>query len=133
VANTNSSSVSVLLNTGNGVFAPAVDHAVPSSPYSLAVGDLNGDGHLDLAVASFQLNRSNVRVLLNTGNAFFSAVDHPVPSTPYRASVAVATVGDMNGDGRLDLAVATENGTSMNVFLNNGCLPWSTEQVGPAS
>ncbi len=65
-----------------------------------AVGDFNGDGKSDLAVAN--ANSSNVSVLLGTGTGSFGpATNFSVGSSP--RSVAV---GDFNGDGKSDLAVA---------------------------
>lgn len=57
VANQNSHTVSVLLNltvtgTTNVTFSNLVDLAAQAQPLSVAVGDLNGDGVPDLAVAS---------------------------------------------------------------------------------
>jgi FG-GAP-like repeat/PASTA domain/FG-GAP repeat len=44
--------VSVLVNRGNGRFRPSLDYATAAAPSSLAIGDLTGDGKLDLATAS---------------------------------------------------------------------------------
>ncbi len=73
-----------------------------SNPDSVAIGDFNGDGIPDLAVAnSARLGGSpySVGVLLGNGDATFQAARHlGAGSRP--SSVAV---GDVNGDGRLDL------------------------------
>src|SRR5262249_97265 len=67
---------------------------------SVALGDFNGDGKLDLAVANFGNN--TVSVLLGNGDGTFQAAQHfGVDLEP--ASVAV---GDFNGDGKLDLVTA---------------------------
>src|SRR5207249_2433361 len=60
-----SGTVSVLLGNGDGSFQAAVNYDA-RNPYSVAVGDFNGDGRADLAVAN--LNSSNVSILL--GAAF---------------------------------------------------------------
>ena len=66
----------------------------------MAVGDFNGDGKADLAVANASSN--NVSVLLGNGNGTFqAAVNYAAGTGP--SSVAV---GDFNGDGKADLAVA---------------------------
>ena len=69
VGDTHASTVSVLLNTtptgaATPSFAPKVDFAVGANPDSVAIGDLNGDGTPDLAVANH--DSSSVSVLLNT-------------------------------------------------------------------
>jgi hypothetical protein len=45
--------VSVLLGNGDGTFRPHVDYGTGVGPYSVAVGDFNKDGKLDLAVANY--------------------------------------------------------------------------------
>jgi hypothetical protein len=57
--------VSVLLGDGNGGFAAAVDFPTGVFPMSIAVGDFNGDGYPDLAVADHDSN--SVTVLINNG------------------------------------------------------------------
>src|SRR2546425_10131087 len=77
-----------------GFLAPLAFDA-GSGPVSVTVGDFNGDGHLDLAVAN--LGSNDVSVLLGNGDGKFqTARNFPVGSGP--KSVAV---GDFNGDGRL--------------------------------
>ena len=78
----------------------------------MAVGDFNGDGKPDLAVANWGSNM--VRVLLGKGDGTFqTAVNYAAGRQP----VSVA-VGDFNGDGKHDLAVA--NGNDVSVLLGNG-------------
>jgi hypothetical protein len=57
--------VSVLLGDGNGGFSPAVNLPAGMAPGSIAVGDFNGDGYPDLAIANHDSN--SVTVLINTG------------------------------------------------------------------
>jgi hypothetical protein len=84
------------------------------SPVAAAVGDFNGDGKLDLAVANQGSN--NVSVLLGNGDGTFrAAVSYGTGQFPY--SVAV---GDFNRDGKLDLAVANFDSNSVSVLLGNG-------------
>jgi uncharacterized protein (UPF0548 family) len=105
--------VSVLLGNGDGTFQNAVNYAAGSAPFSVAVGDFNGDGKQDLAVAN--ASSGNVSVLLGSGKGTFqNAVNYSTGLAPY--SVAV---GEFNGDGKQDLAVATFLG-DVSVLLGNG-------------
>jgi FG-GAP-like repeat/Abnormal spindle-like microcephaly-assoc'd, ASPM-SPD-2-Hydin/FG-GAP repeat len=89
--------------------------ATGSSPLSVATGDFNGDGKLDLAVANSG-SGNNVSILLGNGDGTFKpAVDYGAGSGPY--SVAV---GDFNGDGKLDLVVANTNSNNVSILLGNG-------------
>ena len=100
----NQSNVSVLLGNGDGSFQSAVNYGVDHSPFSLAIGDINEDGNLDLVT-------NGIWVLLGNGDGTFQnavnvatvAVDHSV------------VIGDLNGDGHLDLVT---NGVW--VLLGNG-------------
>jgi hypothetical protein len=111
--------VSVLLGQGNGSFSAQVAYAVNSTPVSVAVGDFNGDGVMDLVVANNNTNANQVTVLLGNANGTFGAkVSLPVSSNA--VSVAVA---DFNGDGKLDIAVADQSGNTGNtvsILLGNG-------------
>src|ERR1035438_7034619 len=93
-------------------------YAVGSQPNSAAVGDFNGDGKLDLAVANGGDN--TVSILRGNGNGVFrNAVSYPAGQAP--SSVAV---GDFNGDGKLDLAVTNSYyntvSTTVSILLGNG-------------
>jgi hypothetical protein len=108
--------VSVLLGNGDGTFQAARNFAAGIRPYSVAVGDFNGDGTPDLAVANDTFS-GTVSVLLGNGDGTFQAArNFAAGSYPY--SVAV---GDFTGDGTLDLAVANDtfSGT-VSVLLGNG-------------
>ena len=78
------------------------------------MGDFNGDGVPDLAVADFASN--TVSVLLGNGDGSFQgARSFDAGSNP--SSVAV---GDFNRDGQLDLAVANSSSKNASVLLGNG-------------
>ena len=92
--------VSVLINRGDGTFQARLDYATGPGPYSVAIGDLNGDGKPDLATANDGDN--TVSVLVNKGDGSFQArVDYATGVEP--SSVAI---GDLNGDGKPDLVTA---------------------------
>jgi len=95
--------VSVLLGDGSGGFinAPGAPFNVGIGDVSIAVGDFNGDGNLDLAAPNAGSN--TVSVLLGDGKGGFSdAPGSPIPVGNFPADIAV---GDFNGDGKLDLAI----------------------------
>jgi hypothetical protein len=87
--------------------------ATGSNPFSVAVGDFNGDGKLDLAVANE--GSDTVSILLGDGRGNFSLISSPATGVEPR-SVAV---GDFNKDGKLDLAVANYYNT-VSVLLGDG-------------
>jgi hypothetical protein len=122
VADVGSNRVSVLLNTttpGSTTtsFSPRVDFGTNSAPDAVAVGDLNGDGMPDLAVANFF--SSSVSVLLNTtvarSTAPSFAARHDFATGSFPESVAIR---DLNGDGIPDLAIANSGSNSASVLVN---------------
>jgi hypothetical protein len=85
-----------------------------TDPDSAAVGDFNGDGKLDLAVANEGSN--NISILLGNGDGtFHAAADYGAGTDP--DSVAV---GDFRGDGKLDLVVANYYSNNVSILLGNG-------------
>src|SRR5437867_2555895 len=124
--NTGYSTVLVLMGNGDGTFQPARDFDVGTYPISVAVGDVNGDGRPDLAVANSGGN--TVSVLLGNGDGTFqSALTFTAGSYP--DSVAV---GDVNGDGRPDLATANYNSNDVSVLINNTAFAPNTLTVSKA-
>ena len=113
-ANHASNNVTVLLNNGNGTFAPGSAFAVGTNPNSVAIDDLDHDGNRDLVTANYGSN--NVTVLLNNGNGTF-APGGTFAAGPTPISVAI---GDLDGDGKPDLVTANHNSWNVTVLLGNG-------------
>ncbi|HWN99101.1 MAG TPA: VCBS repeat-containing protein, partial [Blastocatellia bacterium] len=122
VANFDSNTVSILAGTGTGSFGAKTDFGTGSLPVSVAVGDFNGDGELDLAVANLgsvfvnDTGAGTVSILLGAGTGSFGAKTD-LGTGSRQSSVAV---GDFNGDGNLDLAVANSYSTAVSILLGTG-------------
>lgn len=103
-------------------FAPPASFASTTGPYSVAIGDVNGDGIADLVVANPGVmpdgvppaQGDGVNVLLGAGNGQYA------PAIPIAAgpSPVVVALADVNNDGTVDLAVGT--GGNLVMFLANG-------------
>ena len=91
--------VSVLLARGDGTFEPRRSHATEGRASSVAIGDANGDGHMDIVATT---RTDHVSVLLGDGAGGFP-VRHDLTTGVQPLDVAL---GDANGDGNLDLAVS---------------------------
>jgi len=106
--------IRISFNRKDGTFSPPL--AVPGGevPVSLTPGDFNGDGSLDLATVTNVDGTSAVSLLFNRGDGSFRApITFPAGRTPNLVSV-----GDLDRDGSLDLAVT--NYGSISIFLNRG-------------
>ncbi len=124
VTNANQNSVSVLINTTAGVgaptFAPHVTFAVGAGPTAVIAADLNGDGRVDLATTN--AGDGSISVLASTtpaGNpnpTFLDAVNF-VGTAP-GSTLPRMTASDVNGDGRVDLVIATDGDGSGSVLYN---------------
>lgn len=118
-ANSQANTVSLLLsdgtvNHGAGGLAAKTDVATSAEPVGLAVGDFNGDGKPDVAVANRR--DDSLTILLNDGTGHFNAAPKALTR---QGPVSVAT-GDFNGDGKLDLAVANNTSNSVSILLGEG-------------
>ena len=109
----------ILLGYGDGAFSEAVNSPIflgAIGQCSVAVGDLNGDGKLDLAIATSSAN--SVTILFGNGDGTFTAATGPSPATGKQPQSIVT--GDFNGDGKLDLAIANAADNTVTILLGNG-------------
>ncbi|BAI94220.1 Calx-beta domain-containing protein [Arthrospira platensis NCB002] len=96
-------------------FSEPTNFDVGSSPYAIAVGDLNRDRKLDLAVANYSGN--NVSLLLGKGDGTFDLSDTNLTVVDYPTMVAA---GDLNADRNLDLVVMNGSSSSDNLTVLEG-------------
>ena len=111
--------MSVLLGNGDGTFRPAQDFEAGRGPNAVAIGDFNGDGGQDLAVAEYGAypQRGNtMSILLGNGDGTFRRA----ASLPGRAGPSYVAAGDFNRDGRTDLAVSNYNDSNVSILIGNG-------------
>ena len=124
VTNNIAGSLSLFRNTSTigtidaNSFAPKNDFTTGNSPNVLAIGDLDGDGKLDLATPNFV--SSTVSVFRNTATAgvinassLASKVDYVTGTQPIGVAFA-----DMNGDGKVDMTVSNTVADNMSVYRN---------------
>lgn len=123
-----------------GTFLAPTKYSVGEQPVSIAIGDINGDGKPDIitvntALSSIATPRAHtISVLLQDANnpgQFLAATDYPTGRFPNAAAI-----GDLNGDGKPDLAVADNTGISL-LFQSSSTpgtfLPLTTLALSSAS
>jgi hypothetical protein len=108
--------VSVLLGNGDGTLQAPVNYTVGIMPVEVLAEDLNGDGILDLVVAS----SSDASLLFGNGDGTFQ------PQQGLGTSATYIAIADFNGDGQLDLAVTSYPSETVAVYLNQGNKVFST-------
>ncbi|NDC39574.1 MAG: hypothetical protein EBZ48_16300, partial [Proteobacteria bacterium] len=108
--------VSIRLGQGNGSFGTQVTYAIDGELLNafrpITIGDLNGDGFLDLVIGG-------VSTRLGTGNGSFgSAVTYSTLDSSAIRTLSLA-VGDLNGDGVLDIVTGGDSydGNFGSIFL----------------
>ena len=118
-SNFEASSITVLSNDGRGNFTRK-DFPVPPDPFGIAIADLNGDHHLDIAIAHYSgqgtdPSKNAMSVLYGDGKGNFSlAKGSPFPTGHYPGTLGV---GDLNGDGIADIIVPNYEDGTLTVYL----------------
>ncbi len=110
--------VSVFRNTSvvdSISFAPSADFSVGVGPEGVAVGDIDGDNKPDIVTANASSNTVSVlRNISNNGAISFSpTVELAGGHNPHRVMV-----GDIDGDGKLEIVATNNGGVSFSVFRN---------------
>ena len=114
--------VGILFGNGDGTFVAPVNVSAHDFPSAIAIGDLNGDGHQDLAVAN--LGSGDVTVSLGNGDGTFrTAVGYGTGDGQIAFTSGIA-IGDVNGDGIPDVALADPGNSNFSgdvvLLLGNG-------------
>jgi len=113
VADQDSNDVSVLLGKGDGTFATLSRYAAGAGPIFVAAADFDRNGSQDLAVADRFFN--TVSILPGKGDGTFATFVPYVLGADRFTEPQFITAGDLNGDGRTDLAVANSGNTKFNI------------------
>jgi hypothetical protein len=114
-----SAGVSVLLNDGAGNFTVSTIATTQSAPLRITLGDVNGDGNLDMVVANFGTTPGNIGVFYGNGDGTFQAPLIVNSGGGQPAGVAVADVeGDSSVDSRNDIVACNFGSNNMAALLN---------------
>ena len=123
-ANAGSASVSFFRNTPHpgdidaNSFTAAQDFAAGTLPNGVAVGDVDGDGKIDIAVSNQTSNdvsvfRNTTTAGTNDASSFAAQVSFAAGTTPLRPTFA-----DLDGDGKLEMVVSSSATDQVGVFRN---------------
>src|SRR3989449_1919850 len=118
-SNFEGSSVSLLLADGHGNFTRK-DFSVPPDPFGIAIADLNGDRHLDIAISHYSghgtdPSKNGLSVLFGDARENFAlAKGSPFSTGHYPGTVAV---GDLNGDGIADIVVPNYEDGTLTIYV----------------
>lgn len=123
----------VLLGNGEGTFSGGWATAVSDPPIypisQIVAGDFNGDGILDLA-ATTSVPGAGLVILLGDGNGRFTLASTQPSTSPVGSYI---TTADFDGDGKLDLAIAAGESSTLTVLHGNGDGTFTQVSAPPVS
>ncbi len=126
VAESDSSTIGVLLGNGDGTFGYETEYELPEPPGSLVIDDFNNDGKPDVAavmdttVDPGTTNIPYIALLRGDGTGKFEAPVITANWGFYSGAWNIAS-GDVNGDGLSDLLITgPDNVDNSQIYLNNG-------------
>ncbi|MFQ5608354.1 MAG: FG-GAP-like repeat-containing protein, partial [Candidatus Zixiibacteriota bacterium] len=123
----NSSDIFLLLGDANGALTVSSQVAAGGRPWMLAVGDVNGDGNVDVVSANSTSN--NAAVIFGDGAGGMSAAT----TYPTGAFTLAIDLGDIDGDGDLDLVTSNFSGNDWALYENDGFGVFGNPRTFPAS
>jgi hypothetical protein len=108
----------LFLNSGTGLLSPGPALAVPGTADGLALGNIDGDGDVDLAV-SYNDSNGNAWLALfaNNGSGAFTRTSQTIA---IGQSVGALAFGDVDHDTDLDLFILSQGTSEALIRLNNG-------------
>ncbi|MBL7859709.1 MAG: VCBS repeat-containing protein [Cyclobacteriaceae bacterium] len=118
ISNSSSNTISVFRNTsvsGTISFAAKVDFTTGTGPHNLAVADIDGDGKEDIIVPNS--TAGTVSVIRNNSTVGTISLAAKVDFTAGSNTIGIA-VGDLNGDGKLDVISSNTLSNNISVFRN---------------
>ncbi len=121
VCDLNTSAIDLYRGEGDGTFHVDLQHPIPvgPSPTRMVAGDLNLDGHLDLAIlclGGVEPQFPRINILLGRGDGTFASA----PDAFAGFGPADFAAADLDADGDLDLAISDQMEDKLKVLLNKG-------------
>jgi hypothetical protein len=123
IADSGTGNLQIYVQLAGGLYPPTASSTLNcgagSSPSSVALGDLNGDGRLDIAVTTAGTHHVLV-FFQGTGGTFPTTPSLTLGSAGVTDAPSAVALGDLDGDGALDIACASAGDNNLGVFMQTG-------------